>query len=225
MKNFLTTILLVTFLFSFSQEIEKMDKKELRLAYQKLMASKKYQKDSLIVIINSQIDSNLKLSEEIKQMKQAILVEENKNLEKSNEINQLRQIIKSHEEKIRILSIKPLVLTEFSSIPEEFAGCSFIFSLDKSKFTQSKFSYFDDIGTTAIIYVDGKVQFLKKSSTFNENDDEILVYSNDLYSAYIHSKKYIGNSGEESQIYTAELVVKDKNGQEIRIKVYGEGGC
>ena len=59
----------------------------------------------------------------------------------------------------------------------------------------------------------------------NENDDEILVYSNDLYSAYIHSKKYIGNSGEESQIYTAELVVKDKNGQEIRIKVYGEGGC
>ena len=77
-------------------------------------------------------------------MKQDILVEENKNLEKSNEINQLRQIIKSHEEKIRILSIKPLVLTEFSSIPEEFAGCSFIFSLDKSKFTQSKFSYFDD---------------------------------------------------------------------------------
>ena len=186
MKNFLTTILLVTFVFSFSQEIEKMDKKELRLAYQTLMASKKNQKDSLIVVINSQIDSNLKLSEEIKQMKQAILVEENKNLEKSNEINQLRQIIKSHEEKIRIISIKPLVLTEFSSIPEEFAGCSFIFSLDKSKFTQSKFSYFDDIGTTAIIYVDGKVQFLKKSSTFNENDDEILVYSNDLYSAYIH---------------------------------------
>lgn len=44
MRNFLTTILLVTFLFSFSQEIEKMDKKELRLAYQKLMASKKYRK-------------------------------------------------------------------------------------------------------------------------------------------------------------------------------------
>ena len=63
MRNFLTTILLVTFLFSFSQEIEKMDKKELRLAYQKLMASKKNQKESLIVVINTQKNSKMKLNE------------------------------------------------------------------------------------------------------------------------------------------------------------------
>ena len=53
----------------------------------------------------------------------------------------------------------------------------------------------------------------------------IFYESNVVLYCYIHSKKYIGNSGEESQIYTAELVVKDNNGQEIRIKVYGEGGC
>ncbi|SNB04474.1 hypothetical protein JIP1600_1140014 [Flavobacterium psychrophilum] len=37
--------------------------------------------------------------------------------------------------------------------------------------------------------------------------------------------KVIKKSSEEAYDYSAELVVKDKNNQEIKIKVYGQGGC
>ncbi|WP_180266584.1 hypothetical protein, partial [Flavobacterium psychrophilum] len=60
---------------------------------------------------------------------------------------------------------------------------------------------------------------------FKEGQDEITIYSNENYSAYIHLIKVIKKSSEEAYDYSAELVVKDKNNQEIKIKVYGQGGC
>ncbi|EOG6908127.1 hypothetical protein ACLH3U_002394, partial [Flavobacterium psychrophilum] len=64
---------------AFSQEIEKMDKKELRVAYQNLIISKNNQKDSLVNVINGLSISNLKLLDEIKKVQQSLLIEENKN--------------------------------------------------------------------------------------------------------------------------------------------------
>jgi hypothetical protein len=52
-----------------------------------------------------------------------------------------------------------------------------------------------------------------------------LLYGNENYTAYIHFIQVIKQNGEESADYFAELVIKDKNNQEIKIKVYGQGGC
>ncbi|EKT3958326.1 hypothetical protein [Flavobacterium psychrophilum] len=210
---------------AFSQEFEKMDKKELRVAYQNLIISKNNQKDSLVNVINGLSISNLKLLDEIKKVQQSLLIEENKNIEKVNKINELQLVVKSQEEKIKDLSVKPINLTVFTEIPEELAGCSYVFSTTKVQFNLNKFSYFDDFGTTAIISIDGKMQKLKRISTFKEGQDEITIYSNENYSAYIHLIKVIKKSSEEAYDYSAELVVKDKNNQEIKIKVYGQGGC
>lgn len=116
-------------------------------------------------------------------------------------------------------------ITTFSSIPDKFAGCSVLFGQTKVKYKAKKFLYFDDMGTNAIISINGKIHFLNNNSSFKEGEDEVIIYSNDEYSAYIHLKKYLGDSSEESQIYSAELLVKSKNGQEVKVTVYGEGGC
>ena len=63
---------------AFSQEIEKLDKKELRVAYQNLVISKNNQKDSLINVINGLSISNSKLSDDIKKTQQSVIIEENK---------------------------------------------------------------------------------------------------------------------------------------------------
>ena len=210
---------------SFSQEIEKMDKKELRVAYQNLVISKNNQKDSLVNLITNQTVTNSKLLDEVNKIQQIVLVEKSKNTENINKISELQQVIKSQEEKIKVLSVKPINLTAFSKVPDELAGCSYLFSTTKTNYNLDKFYYYDDIGTTALISIDNKILTLKNVSSFKEGESEIIVYGNENYTAYIHFIQVIKQNGEESADYSAELVVKDKNNQEIKIKVYGQGGC
>ena len=210
---------------AFSQEIEKLDKKELRVAYQNLVISKNNQKDSLVNLITNLTVTNSKLLDEVNKIQQIVLVEKSKNTENINKISELQQVIKSQEEKIKVLSVKPINITTFSKVPDELAGCSYLFSTTKTNYHLDKFYYFDDFGTTALISIDGKIQTLKKVSTFKEGQDEITVYGNENYTAYIHFIQVIKQNGEESADYSAELVIKDKNNQEIKIKVYGQGGC
>ena len=223
------TIILFTIIafvqYSFSQEIEKMDKKELRVAYQNLVISKNYQKDSLVNLITNLTVTNTKLLDEVNKIQQIVLVEKSKNTENINKISELQQVIKSQEEKIKVLSVKPINLTAFSKVPDELAGCSYLFSTTKTNYNLDKFYYYDDIGTTALISIDNKILTLKNVSSFKEGESEIIVYGNENYTAYIHFIQVIKQNGEESADYSAELVVKDKNNQEIKIKVYGQGGC
>lgn len=225
MKKIILFTIIVFVQNSFSQEIEKMDKKELRVAYQNLVISKNNQRDSLINVINGLSISNAKLLDDIKKIQQSVIIEESKNREKANKINELQLVIKSQEEKIKVLSVKPINITTFSKVPDELAGCSYLFSTTKTNYNLDKFYYFDDIGTTALISIDNKIQTLKNVSSFKEGDSEITVYGNENYTAYIHFIQVIKQNGEESADYFAELVIKDKNNQEIKIKVYGQGGC
>jgi hypothetical protein len=225
MKKYTTIILLVISVLSFSQEIEKMDKKELRVAYQNLVISKNNQKDSLVNLITNLTVTNSKLLDEVNKIQQIVLIEKGKNTENINKISELQQVIKSQEEKIKVLSVKPINITTFSKVPDELAGCSYLFSTTKTNYNLDKFYYFDDIGTTALISIDNKIQTLKNVSSFKEGDSEITVYGNENYTAYIHFIQVIKQNGEESTDYSAELVIKDKNNQEIKIKVYGQGGC
>lgn len=225
MKKIILFIIFGIIQNTFSQEIDKMDKKELRVAYQNLVVSKNNQRDSLINVINGLSISNAKLLDDIKKIQQSVIIEESKNTEKANKINELQLVIKSQEEKIKVLSVKPINITTFSKVPDELAGCSYLFSTTKTNYNLDKFYYFDDIGTTALISIDNKIQTLKNVSSFKEGDSEITVYGNENYTAYIHFIQVIKQNGEESADYFAELVIKDKNNQEIKIKVYGQGGC
>lgn len=225
MKKIILISIFSFFQNSYSQDIEKMDKKELRAAYQNLITSKNNQKDSLTNVINGLSSSNIKLLDDIKKIQQSAIIEESKNREKANKINELQLVIKSQEEKIKVLSVKPINITTFSKVPDELAGCSYLFSTTKTNYNLDKFYYFDDIGTTALISIDNKIQTLKNVSSFKEGDSEITVYGNENYTAYIHFIQVIKQNGEESADYFAELVIKDKNNQEIKIKVYGQGGC
>lgn len=225
MKKIILFTIIVFVQYSFSQEIEKMDKKELRVAYQNLVISKNNQKDSLVNLITNLTVTNSKLLDEVNKIQQIVLVEKSKNTENINKISELQQVIKSHEEKIKVLSVKPINITTFSKVPDELAGCSYLFSTTKTNYNLDKFYYFDDIGTTALISIDNKIQTLKNVSSFKEGDSEITVYGNENYTAYIHFIQVIKQNGEESTDYSAELVIKDKNNQEIKIKVYGQGGC
>ena len=225
MKKIILISIFSFFQNSYSQDIEKMDKKELRAAYQNLIISKNNQKDSLTNVINGLSSSNIKLLDDIKKIQQSVIIEESKNREKANKINELQLVIKSQEEKIKVLSVKPINITTFSKVPDELAGCSYLFSTTKTNYNLDKFYYFDDIGTTALISIDNKIQTLKNVSSFKEGDSEITVYGNENYTAYIHFIQVIKQNGEESADYFAELVIKDKNNQEIKIKVYGQGGC
>ena len=225
MKKIILFTIIAFVQYSFSQEIEKMDKKELRVAYQNLVISKNYQKDSLVNLITNLTVTNTKLLDEVNKIQQIVLVEKSKNTENINKISELQQVIKSQEEKIKVLSVKPINLTAFSKVPDELAGCSYLFSTTKTNYNLDKFYYYDDIGTTALISIDNKILTLKNVSSFKEGDSEITVYGNENYTAYIHFIQVIKQNGEESADYSAELVVKDKNNQEIKIKVYGQGGC
>jgi hypothetical protein len=228
MKKIILITIIVFVQYSFSQEIEKMDKKELRVAYQNLVISKNNQKDSLVNLITNLSVANSKLLDEVNKIQQFVLVEKSKNTENINKISELQQVIKSQEEKIKVLSVKPINITTFSKVPDELAGCSHLFSTTKTNYNLDKFYYFDDIGTTALISIDYKIQTLKNVSSFKEGDSEITVYGNENYTAYIHFIQVIkqnGKESEESADYSAELVIKDKNNQEIKIKVYGQGGC
>jgi hypothetical protein len=139
MKKIILFTIIVFVQNSFSQEIEKMDKKELRVAYQNLVISKNNQRDSLINVINGLSISNAKLLDDIKKIQQSVIIEESKNREKANKINELQLVIKSQEEKIKVLSVKPINITTFSKVPDELAGCSYLFSTTKTNYNLDKF--------------------------------------------------------------------------------------
>lgn len=213
--------------YSFSQEMDKMDKKELRVAYQNLVVSKNNQRDSLINVINGLSISNAKLLDDIKKIQQSVIIEESKNTEKANKINELQLVIKSQEEKIKVLSVKPLKLIPFSKIPEEFKkSCSMTYSESKQLFQVKAYILFENKDLNqCLIFLDEKPLYV---SFKEEKEDEVgntyKVYSNENITISISNEEQIGGT-ETIFIYQALILIKDKNNQEIKIKVYGQGGC
>ena len=227
MKKIILISIFSFFQNSYSQDIEKMDKKELRAAYQNLIISKNNQKDSLTNVINGLSSSNIKLLDDIKKIQQSAIIEESKNREKANKINELQLVIKSQEEKIKVLSVKPLKLIPFSKIPEEFKkSCNMTYSESKQLFQAKAYILFENKDLNqCLIFLDEKPLYV---SFKEEKEDEVgntyKVYSNENITISISNEEQIGGT-ETIFIYQALILIKDKNNQEIKIKVYGQGGC
>lgn len=212
---------------TFGQELEKMDKKELRIAYQSLNTSKNIMKDSLLIELNALKLLSENKTSEINSLKQTLTLKQNKIQEVDNKISELQKIIAQQEENIKILSIKPLQLNHFSRIPEEFKkSCNLTYSENKQLFQSKKYILFENKDqNVCIIYLDDKLVYINfKEDKEDENGKLSTVYSNDNLTISISNQELIGDT-EIIQIYNAVITVKDKNGQTTSIKVYSEGGC
>jgi hypothetical protein len=227
MKKIICIFIFGAFINTYAQDIEKMDKKELRVAYQELNASKKNLEDSLFVILNEIKLINKNQVSEINNLNQSLLISQNKIKENDNKIIELQITLKSQEEKIKALSVKPLKLNTFSKIPEEFKkNCHMTYSENKQSFQSKAFILFENKDLNqCLIYIDDKPIFINfKEDKEDENGELTKVYSNESLTISISNQEGIGGT-ETIHIYKALITIKDKEGQEIKLKVYGEGGC
>jgi hypothetical protein len=239
-KGILVQLLLVTSFTAFSQQgIEDMNKKELRLALQKTIISKDSLQQQFGDFKRTADLKNIEASNKYRELQtnydnqanDLVLCKQNQqslkqlaNL-KEKQIAELKNLNDAQKEKIAELSIVPIRLTTFDKIPSEYDGCSYLFAENSKKLKESKFIYFDDFGTVCLISVNDKTLILDKVSVLKENKSEITVYSNEEFSAFIHNINVGSKLGPESYNYTAELVVKDKHGQIVKMQISGEGGC
>lgn len=227
MKKIFTFLLLGFSLFFYSQENDKLNKKELRIAYEDLKLSKQNLKDSLLIklneaklIIKNQGDT-LKIEREILSLQQTKI----KGFEKR--LKELENTIKKKDEEINKLSIKPIKIDYFSEIPKEFEkDCSMIYSENKESFKIKKYVLFEDKDRKIILFqIENKLiqlQFDEEKSNNNQFDE--VYYSNNQLTLKISELLPIGGD-ETTFIYKAKITLTDNNGQTLTFNVYGEGGC
>jgi hypothetical protein len=115
----------------------------------------------------------------------------------------------------------------FSKIPEEFKkSCSMTYSESKQLFQAKAYILFENKDLNqCLIYLDEKPLYLSfKEEKEDEEGNITKVYSNENTTINISKEDQIGGT-ETIFIYQALILIKDKNNQEIKIKVYGQGGC
>jgi hypothetical protein len=230
MKN---TILLLIFglsLTTYSQDIEKMDKKELRTALKNSNSSK----DSLISI-NSDKDK------EIASLNQNLIVSKDSIKAQKVKITSLLSLKKQSEENSKILtktvavlkdSIQELkmkttfVVSSFTlkTLPK---NCCMVYSETKELYKTKKYICFwgeFENDNSLNLYINDEKNVMKRIESDDETDD--YQYKNDKYFVKIRKRKVLFENDIIQIIESAELLIKNlATGQEIIKKIYGEGGC
>jgi hypothetical protein len=230
MKN---TILLLIFgwsLTAYSQDIEKMDKKELRIALKNSNASK----DSL-TSINSNKEKELALlkqyliasNDSIKTQKAKItsLLSLKKQSDENSKI--LTKTVAVLKDSIQELKMKtPFVISTFTlkALPK---NCSMVYSETKELYKAKKYICFwgeFENDNSLNLYINDEKNVIKRIDSDDETDD--YQYKNDKYFVKIRKRKVLFENDIILIIESAELLIKNlATGQEIIKKIYGEGGC
>jgi hypothetical protein len=230
MKNTILLLILSLSLTTYSQDIEKMDKKELRIALKNSTTSK----DS-VISINSNKDK------EIAMLNQNLIATKDSIKAQKVKISSLLSLKKQNDENSKVLSktvavLKDSIATLNSSIPfintvinyEQGTsiedGCSCSFAESKQKYDKEEMLYVSDLGDNCTISINNKNTHLKNSTP---NIIEGAKFSNNEYIVYIHKKKIVKSNDEyETTWFNAELVIENKKtGKKIIKNVYGSCGC
>jgi hypothetical protein len=230
MKKPILLLLFGLSITTYSQDIEKMDKKELRIALKNSNASK----DSL-VSINSNKDKELAL------LSQNLIVSKDSIKAQKVKIGSLLLLKKQSDEKSKILtktvavlkdSIQelkmktPFFISSFTlkALPK---NCCMVYSETKELYNAKKYICFwgefenDD---SLNLYINDEKNVIKRIDSDDETDD--YHYKNDMYLVKIRKRKTIFENDIVLIIESAELLIKNlATGQEIIKKIYGEGGC
>lgn len=230
MKNTILLLILGLSLTMYSQDIEKMDKKELRIALKNSKASN----DSL-VLSNSNKDKELTLlNQNLIASKDSIKAQKAKIgslllLKKQSEENSkiLTKTVAVLKDSIQELKMKtPFVVSSFTlkALPK---NCCMVYSETKELYKTKKYICFwgefeDD--NSLNLYINDKKNVLKRIDSDDETDD--YQYKNDVYFVKIRKRKIISEDDIILIIESAELSIKNlATGQEIIKNLYGEGGC
>ena len=227
------TLLLLIFglsLTTYSQDIEKMDKKELRIALKNSNASK----DSAISINSNKDKQIAALNQNLISTKDSIKAQKVK-------ITSLLSLKKQSEENSRILSKKVAVLKDsilelkmktsfivssftLKSLPK---NCCMVYSETKELYKAKKYICFwgeFENDNSLNLYINDEKNVIKKIDSDDETDD--YQYKNDKYLVKIRKRKTIFENDIILIIESGELLIKNlATGQEIIKKIYGEGGC
>jgi hypothetical protein len=227
------TLLLLIFGFSlttYSQDIEKMDKKELRIALKNSNASK----DSL-VSINSNKEKELDLlNQNFIASKDSIKAQKVKIgslllLKKQSEDNSkmLTKTVAILKDSILELKMKtPFVVSSFTlkALPK---NCCMVYSETKELYKTKKYICFwgeFENDNSLNLYINDEKNIMKRIDSDDETDD--YQYKNEEYFVEIRKRKTISEDDIVLIIESAELLIKNlATGQEIIKKIYGEGGC
>ena len=235
MKNTILLLILGLSLTAFSQDIENMGKKELRIALKNSNASK----DSLISINNDKEKKLALLNQNLIQAKDSIKIQKGTIASILSLKNQSDERLKSLDERLKLVIEKNKVLKDSiaklkSSFPfintvinheqgtsvEDGYVCSF--GESKLKYDKGETLYLTD-GDNCTISINNKNINLKNSTpdVFEE-----AIYSNNEYSVYVHKKKIVkSNEREETTWFNAEMVITNKKtGDQIIKNVYGSCG-
>jgi hypothetical protein len=230
MKKTLLLLILGLSLTTYSQDIEKMDKKELRIALKNSTTSK-----------DSVISFNSIKDKEIAMLNQNLIATKDSIKAHKVKITSLQSLKKQSEDNSKMLSktvaaLKDSIVFLNSSFPfinttidyeqgtSVEAGCSCSFAESKQKYDKDEILYISDLGDNCTISINNKNIHLKNSTP---NIIEEAKFSNNEYIVYIHKKKIVKSNDEyETTWFTAEMIIENKkNGKKIIKNVYGICGC
>lgn len=230
MKNTILLLILSLSLTTYSQDIEKMDKKELRIALKISNVSK----DSVISINNDKDKELTKLNQNLIIFKDSIKAQKAKIassllLKKQSEDNSkiLTKTVAVLKDSIQELKLKiPFIVSSFTikALPK---NCCMVYSETKELYKAKEYICFwgesaDD--NSLNLYIDNKKIKINRIDSDDETDD--YQYKNDKYLVKIRKRKSIYENDIILIIESAELLIRNLDtDQEIIKKVYGEGGC
>lgn len=230
MKNTILLLILGWSLTTYSQDIEKLDKKELRIALKNSYASNDFvisinsNKDKEIAILNQNLIVS-KDSIKAQKLKIASLL----SLKKQSDLNSkaLNEQMNALKDSILELKMKtPFVVSSFT-LEELPKNCCMVYSETKELYKAKNYICFwgefqDD--NSLNLYINDTKNVLKRIDSDDETDD--YQFKNDAYFVKIRKRKTISEDDIILIIESAELSIKNlATGQEIIKKIYGEGGC
>jgi len=230
MKNTILLLILGLSLTTYSQEIEKMDKKELRIALKNSNASK----DSLISINSNKDKEIASLNQNLIVTKDSIKAQKEKfasllSLKKQSDENYkiLTKTVAVLKDSIQKLKIKTSFIVSSFTLKALPKNCCMVYSETKELYKAKKYICFwgeFENDNSLNLYINDEKNVIKRIESDDETDD--YQYKNDKYLVKIKKRKTIFENDIILIIESAELVIKNlATGQEIIKKIYGEGGC
>ncbi len=230
MRNTILILILGLSLTTYSQDIEKMDKKELRIALKNSNVSK----DSLTSINSNKEKELALLNQNIIAFKDSIKTQKAKitsllSLKKQSDENSsiLTKKVEVLKDSLQGLKIKtPIVVSSFTlkALPK---NCCMVYSETKELYKAKKYICFwgeFENDNSLNLYINDEKNVIKRIDSDDETND--YQYKNDKYLVKIKKRKTIFENDIILIIESAELVIKNlATGQEIIKKIYGEGGC
>lgn len=231
MNKIIYFIILGLSLTSNAQDIEEMNKKELKISLKRAVASK----DSLTLLNNNKLSEISLLTEQLNKANDSIKVQKNKisslllsknQCDKNNKIL-TSEIVVLNDSIAKMKQNFPFVLTSFSltALPK---NCCMVYSESKELYKAQKYICYwgeKEADTSLIFYLNNEKVILDR---IDNEDNEVgsYCYSDKKYLVKIRKRKTLFENDIVLIKESAEFFIKNLiTGQEMVKEIYGEGGC